>query len=271
MCLLMNLLSNVDQMLEQLEGALPLDGEGLLGIPVSLTGMNLNALKIQIEKRGDELQKKVGREIHPAVVLLDLLATGAKGEFNSTIDDYCLLTKNALRDLLQAAIYDELTGLYSRNILETRLREEFRRAKRYSLPLSVIFVETDDFKKVNDTYGHLEGDRVLAYIGRFIRAHLREVDFPARYGGDEFVAILPHTSGDIALMLAQRLHSQFGIDQKNTNLCATVTLSIGVGTMVPELQEEKELLDAADRAAYKAKIQKNMVWPVVNADPGAPA
>jgi len=263
----MNLLSTVDQMLEQLIESDTPEEDRLMGIPVNLSGVNLNALKVQIEKHRAELEKKTGRDVHPTVVLLDLLATDGKSELNATIDDYFLLTKNALRDLLQAALYDSLTGLYSRNVLQTRLREEFRRAKRYGLPLSVIFIETDSFKVVNDTYGHLEGDRVLAYIGQFIRANLRDVDFPARYGGDEFVAVLPHTGGDIALMLANRIHAQIAEDQRSANLCSPVTISVGVGTMVPELESEEQLLDAADRAAYLAKAHKDMVWPVVNAGP----
>ena len=113
------------------------------------------------------------------MALLDLADTDPGPR--PAIDDYCLLKKSTLLDLISAAVYDNLTGLYSRNILETRLQEEFQRARRYDIPLSVLFIETDGFKLYNDTYGHIEGDKVLSFIGKFI----------------------PHTGGETALGMAR--------------------------------------------------------------------
>ncbi|MDA0746385.1 MAG: GGDEF domain-containing protein [bacterium] len=261
-----DLLALVDQILNRPdEPGVPSGEDGILGLPASLTGIEIANLRENLEAHHQELQSRLGREVHLAVALLDLFAQ--KTEWHTSIDDFCLLKKTALRDLINAAIYDNLTGLYSKNILETRLQEEFRRARRYSLPLSILFIETDAFKNFNDTYGHLEGDRVLAFIGRYIRAQIREVDFPARFGGDEFMVLLPHTGGETAMSLAQRIHAEILEAQRTAGLRATVTISIGVGTMTRAMTSEDQLIEAADRASYKAKIQKNMVWPIVNADP----
>lgn len=263
----MNLLAIVDQILNQPQAAEPgsVEKNYLLGLPSSLTGIDLKAVHAYLAQHRKAMQEKLGRDVHPAAALLDLVDVNQ--ELGTTIEDFCLLKKTALRDLINAAIYDNLTGLYSRNILETRLQEEFRRARRYDVPLSVLFIETDAFKEINDTYGHLEGDRALAFIGRFIQNHVREVDFPARYGGDEFMVILPHTGGETALGLAHRIHSDIGEAQKNAGLRVRITISIGVGTLTPKMKNAENLIEAADRATYKAKTNKNMVWPTVNAEP----
>ncbi len=266
----MNLNTSVDQILAHINSPSDLaDSDHLLGIPSSLSGIELSTILGRLNKHRAKLEEDLGREVHTAAALLDLFSKPAEGENTDSIDDYCVLTKTALRDLIQTALYDNLTGLYSRNILEDRLREEFQRARRYALPLSVLFIDLDSFKTINDTYGHLEGNRVLNYIGGFIRAHLREVDLPVRYGGEEFLILLPHTSGETALNLARRIHKGIGKAQKEAELRTTVTLSIGVGTLIPRMHLYDQLIDAADQAVYKAKkAGKNMVWPIVNADPG---
>lgn len=264
----MKLLAVVDQILNQIGPTESLDHEErVLGLPSSLTGIDIVSIKDVLEDHRKGLEKRLGREVHPVVALLDLAENASDRDIEGSAEDFCLLKKTALLDLIRAALYDTLTGLYSRNSLESRLREEFRRARRYDIPLSVLFIETDGFKNINDTYGHVEGDRVLAYIGRFIRRHIREVDFPARYGGDEFMVILPHTTGETALGLAHRIHDGIGEDQQGEGLKPTVTISIGVGTLTADMRTEEELVEAADRATYRAKAKKDMVWPTVNGGP----
>ena len=264
----MSLLAVVEQILHQIGPTESLDHEErVLGLPSSLTGIDIVSIKDVLDDHRKGLETSLGRDVHPVVALLDLAENSSDQEIESTAEDFCLLKKTALLELIRAALYDTLTGLYSRNSLGTRLREEFQRARRYGVALSVMFIETDNFKHINDTFGHVEGDRVLAYIGRFIRKHIREVDFPARYGGDEFMVILPHTSGETALGLAHRIHERIAEDQKDEGLKPTVTISIGVGTVTSSMQTEEELVEAADRATYKAKVKKNMVWPTVNAEP----
>ncbi len=256
----MNLLDIVNQILDQTDDGAS-ERANLLGLPSALVGIDLEQLSDHINRHRERMQKQLGHPVHEAVALLDLLNTP---DLPYSIDDFCVLRKDAMQDLMQAAIYDKLTGLFSRNIMDTRLREEYRRAKRYELPLSALFVDVDDFKAINDTYGHAEGDQTLTFLGRFILDRLREVDIPIRYGGEEFVIILPHTDGETALNLAHQLHDGIGSAQKNAGLALPVTISIGVGTLTPEMSSESELIDAADKAVYLAKQEKNRVWPELN-------
>ncbi len=263
----MNLLAVVNQILDQ-TGESASEGSRLLGLPGTLVGIDLDALVDELNSHRKDMESRLGRPVHPAAALLDLFSE-EKSKHN--IDDFCVLRKDAMQDLMQAAVYDKLTGLFSRNMLDTRMREEYRRAKRYDLPLSVLFVDIDDFKAINDTYGHTEGDRSLSFIGRFILDRLRGIDIPIRYGGEEFVIILPHTDGNTALSLANHLRSGIGNAQKEGGLASVVTISIGVSTLTSEMTNESDLIDSADRAVYLAKEKKDLVWPGINGVQATPA
>lgn len=256
----MNLLAVVDQIMNQ-TGEEGTSKELLLGLPGALIGLDLDSIKPALEAHRLSLEKELGRPVHQAAAFLDLYA---QGEQSHQIDDFCVLKKEAMQDLMQAAIYDRLTGLFSRNIMDKRLHEEFRRARRYNIPLSCLFIDIDDFKAINDNHGHSEGDRSLSFIGRFILDRLREVDIPIRYGGEEFVIVLPHTDGETALALAAQLHDGIGAAQEKAGLKSNVTISIGVGTLTEKMKVDTELIDAADRAVYLAKKKKNRVWPGLN-------
>lgn len=256
----MNLLAVVNQIIDQ-TGESPSDDTTLLGLPGALVGIDLDAIVDELKSHREKMEEKLGRPVHPASALLDLFAR--KGTEHD-IDEFCVLRKDAMQDLMHAAVYDKLTGLFSRNIMDTRLREEYRRARRYHLPLSSLFVDVDDFKAINDNHGHAEGDRSLSFIGRFILDRLREVDIPIRYGGEEFVIILPHTDGETALTLANQLRDGIGAAQEKAGLKSTVTISIGVSTMTPDMKSEADLIDAADKAVYLAKEKKDLVWPGIN-------
>ncbi|MDT8318296.1 MAG: diguanylate cyclase [bacterium] len=114
--------------------------------------------------------------------------------------------KKAQFNLEQMAITDGLTGLYNHRHFYERLDDEFARAKRYGSPLSCIFIDLDDFKKVNDNYGHRKGDEVLRQIGMIIKEIIRESDIAARYGGEEFAILLPETGKEGAIETAERIH-----------------------------------------------------------------
>jgi two-component system cell cycle response regulator len=150
---------------------------------------------------------------------------------------------------------DSLTGLFNRRAFEKKIHEEFERSKRYHNPLSVLIFDLDNFKSINDTYGHHGGDAALVKISETLREMTRQSDFSARFGGEEFVMILPETDQDNAFQVANKIHgavrsSSFG----TTNRPFALTVSIGVSSSSTRAYSTwREMLDDADRAMYLAK------------------
>jgi two-component system cell cycle response regulator len=152
---------------------------------------------------------------------------------------------------------DSMTGLYNfRHFLET-LRQEIDKAKRYKDPLSCIMLDIDNFKTVNDTHGHQVGDMVLKELARSVSISVRSSDIPARYGGDEFVIVLPKTDKVLALKLANRLMKLFSGKEirisDNNGQNVKVTLSIGIAAFPDDTTDMDELMKMADEALYRAK------------------
>jgi diguanylate cyclase (GGDEF)-like protein len=170
--------------------------------------------------------------------------------------------RNALEEVERLAITDSLTGLYNHRHLFELAGRELQRARRYQLPLSVMMVDIDEFKRVNDTYGHAMGDQVLQGIAECCRKELREVDVIGRYGGDEFVALLPETGLSAACQVAERLRKSIAermIDTKAGRI--TVTASLGIAVLDDEHPTPESLLDRADQALYVAKQNgRNRIW-----------
>jgi len=150
---------------------------------------------------------------------------------------------------------DSLTGLFNRRAFEKKINEEFERSKRYHNPLSILLLDIDNFKMINDSYGHHGGDAALVKISETFRERTRQSDFPSRYGGEEFVLILPETDQDSALQVASKIHdsirtSAFGTATRPFAL----TVSIGVSSTSARFYSDwRELVDDADRALYIAK------------------
>jgi len=153
------------------------------------------------------------------------------------------------------ATHDPLTGLYNRNILEDRLKDEIQRAARYEHPLSILMLDIDHFKTINDNYGHHVGDLVLQRFAEIIEGSIRTSDYAARYDGEEFVVTLPETPIAEAEGLAERIRKQvaehpFSIEnEKGIHL----TISIGISTFSERCQTGKELLTASDSAMHASK------------------
>jgi len=149
-----------------------------------------------------------------------------------------------------------LTQTYNRHHFVGRLAAEVRRAKRYSRPTSLIFLDVDKFKDINDKYGHLQGDQVLRDLGRLFLANLRDVDVVCRYGGDEFVLLLPETDLPMAQQTAEKIRTsvvQFPFTSLDSpEITLPVTVSIGVSALDME-QNEDQFLQQADEALYTAK------------------
>jgi len=176
-------------------------------------------------------------------------------------DQAALAIANAqmYQEVQQIAITDPLTGLYNRRGLLNIGRRELERAARYSRPLSAILFDIDFFKKVNDTHGHVFGDKVLRKVADCCRQHLRNVDIIGRYGGEEFLILLPETNASITRQIAERL--RLAIAETLTWLDETpessryvqVTVSLGVASLTPGMQDLAELIERADQAQYRAK------------------
>ena len=156
--------------------------------------------------------------------------------------------------LQQQAIRDELTGLYNRRYLEESLERELQRAERTGQPLTLMMIDVDHFKAVNDTYGHQAGDRVLQAVAELLRKRLRAQDVICRFGGEEFVVILPDTPARQTLVRLQRWFRQEGLlAVTHADQVINVRFSIGLAEYPGHGGSREQLLGAADQALYQAK------------------
>ncbi len=164
--------------------------------------------------------------------------------------------------LLEISQTDPLTGLFNRRYLLNALDREMERTRRTGLATSLIMIDLDNFKKVNDIYGHRSGDAVLQEVGQIWRRNIRKLDIPCRYGGEEFVIILPGTRQPHAVRLAERLKSALG-DQavELDEVAVSVTASFGVDTYVAQENLSAEaFLDRVDQLLLQAKaLGRNLV------------
>jgi diguanylate cyclase (GGDEF)-like protein len=158
--------------------------------------------------------------------------------------------------LEEEATVDEKTGLANYRVFYKKLREEWERSERYKLPLSIVMLDLDDFKRVNDSVGHPAGDRVLREFAVLLSGGARGTDLPARYGGEEFAMILPHTDRDRAQRVAERIRAAVAdFSFLEPDLPLRVTVSAGAATFAPAvpIASAEQLVAAADRALYAAK------------------
>ena len=166
--------------------------------------------------------------------------------------------------LLDINLKDSLTGAYNRLFLTTRLQEEFERHRRYSRTLSLIMLDIDYFKKVNDTYGHQCGDFILKSVCETINAILRKVDMLVRFGGEEFCCLLPETDLQSAMIMAERIRKAIEKKEFNYNdAVIRITVSLGVHEFRGDIDSPDTLLRTADEALYKAKeAGRNQVFSI---------
>ncbi len=147
---------------------------------------------------------------------------------------------------------DGLTDLYNRRYMDEKLNEEIDRAVRYKRPLSLIMVDIDLFKKINDAYGHQKGDEVLTTVARILKVTSRNMDILCRYGGEEMVFILPETSPEHAMIMADMCRQRID-DNVVKETGVKVTISLGVAGVSMRCDSAEDLIAAADRALYRAK------------------
>lgn len=197
--------------------------------------------------------------------VIELLNKVKRDEFSeedlfilTTLADYAAIAlENAqfFQKVKELTITDDVTKLYNSRYMYDFLDQELRRCQRYEMELSIIFLDLDYFKSVNDTYGHLIGSRLLREIAQIISKKLRNVDIAVRYGGDEFVVILPSTSREAALHVADRIRDALNnmVFLQEEGLKIKQTASFGVSTFPRDATNKLDLIRQADKAMYHVK------------------
>lgn len=259
-------------------------GEGMAGW-VAQKGRSLIIKEVLNDKRFSDYVKNNAKGLIPRSVLCVPITSKKKiigvlevlnkqGGASFTNKDTELLLKlvdqaaiaiersNLYQKMANLAITDDLTKLFNLRYLYRALDIEIKRCRRYSSTFSIVFLDLDSFKLVNDRHGHLCGSKTLVQIASILVSALRDVDIIARYGGDEFVVVLPHTPVDMAIKIAERIKSDISTYRflKEEGLSLRVTASFGVAGYPDHAKDEIELLRLSDQAMYVAKsLGKNRV------------
>jgi diguanylate cyclase (GGDEF)-like protein len=178
--------------------------------------------------------------------------------FLNALCDYAAIAidnARAVERIQELTITDDCTGLYNARHLYKTLEAEVYRSARFGHEFSVIFIDLDHFKSVNDTHGHLVGSKLLAEVGYLIKSHLRLIDYAFRYGGDEFVILLPQTSKEAALIVARRLLEVMRVSEfmATEGLKLNVRCSMGLATYPEDAKSAHEIIRQADEMMYMVK------------------
>jgi diguanylate cyclase (GGDEF)-like protein len=219
----------------------PLVG-AMIAFPLSCRGRRVGAL-VGLDRLASVREPRLSASILRAVrVLLEPASVAL---------DNALLLKRAEA----LSVTDDLTHLYNSRYLNLVLRRETKRASRSGRPLSLLFLDLDGFKAVNDTHGHLFGSRALVEAAAVIRGSARETDVVARFGGDEFALVLPDTGGEGAYAVGERIRERIAAQKflAGDGLNLHLTVSVGVATLPDVAASAEELVQAADKAMYQVK------------------
>jgi diguanylate cyclase (GGDEF)-like protein len=213
--------------------------ESIICVPLIARGRCLGVIEL-INKATDE---RFGKE--------DLLLL-------TTLADYTAIAiENAifLNKVHELTITDDLTGLYNSRFLQSRLDYEVERAKRFKYDLSMIFLDLDYFKDVNDKFGHLSGSKLLKEVAKLIAGKTRNIDMACRYGGDEFIILMPETTKKNAVLVARKLRKclKEHVFLKEEGINHRLTGSFGVASYPEDADNKNDLIQMADTAMYKTK------------------
>ncbi len=173
-----------------------------------------------------------------------------QGAYVQRLEGYQLQMEQAQAHLQSLTLTDGLTSIGNRLAFEKRLTDEINRAERHGTPLSLLMIDVDRFKALNDRFGHPVGDRTLIMVAKALQEAARTTDFVGRYGGEEFAVLLPHTGGEGALIMAERCRRAV---ERVAWKDAPVTVSVGAATYVSGKSRNDELVSEADRALYAVK------------------
>jgi diguanylate cyclase (GGDEF)-like protein len=227
--------------------------QSILAVPLAIKGSVLGVIEL-VNGQGDG-----------PFTAEDLRILSTVAEFSA------IAIENAqnFQKVQELTVLDDHTGLYNSRHLRRTIEQEVVRATRFGHPVSVVFFDLDRFKEVNDTHGHQVGSQLLREIGQLLRKTLRSTDVPVRYGGDEFVMLLPETSKDQAIECARRLRDEI----KGTAFLSRepfgpvrVGASFGVATFPDDAKSPDELITRADQAMYRVKAERR--GQVASAEPG---
>jgi len=202
----------------------------------------------QIRAHRDRLREKLGRDVGTRVAILDYFVNLNRELKNPKVIEISIYERTE-----RSAITDGLTGLYNHAYFLQALRREIHRSKRHELKMSLAMFDLDDFKKLNDTRGHLEGDKVLMKAAALIKEALREIDVAARYGGEEFAVILPETSASGAFVVAERIRRKVADHFRKKKGGPKVTVSGGVAAYPEDSEALEDLIKRADQGLYRSK------------------
>jgi diguanylate cyclase (GGDEF)-like protein len=209
----------------------------------------------RIRRHRDALRKDLHRDVGLRVALLDYFVNVSHELKNPKVIEIAIYESTA-----RSAVTDGLTGLFNHEYFMTALRRETQRCKRHALHVSLVMLDVDDFKAINDTYGHLQGDHILMKSATLVTQSLREIDIAARYGGEEFAVILPDTPRTGAFVVADRIRRRVEDHFRRRKDGPQVTLSGGVATFPDDAADLEQLIQRADEGLYRSKAQgKNRV------------
>jgi len=194
----------------------------------------------------EAMRRAMGRDPGLRVAMLDYFVNVSRELRNPKIIEISIFERTQ-----RSAVSDGLTGLYNHAYFLQALRQEVLRSKRHGLKAALMLLDLDDFKRVNDDRGHVEGDRVLMKAAAIVRDSVREIDVAARYGGEEFAVLLPDTSRLGAFVVAERIRRR--IEERFARSRAPVTLSGGIAVFPDDAAAPADLIVAADAGLYGAK------------------
>jgi len=252
-------------------------GEGISGL-VAQTGQAMLVPDVSVESRFVEQESfrilrgsfvcvplRVKRQ--EVIGVLNALKPDPHGFTVGDLDLFQAVANQVAAALENAQLYqrtkelstrDDLTGLFNRRHFFENMEKEVQRARRYQRVFSVIILDLDDFKKYNDTHGHLKGDEALREVARLLLANTRRADIVARYGGEEFVVLLPEINAQGAGVVAEKIRAaveQYPFAGRHTQPGGRMTVTLGLGTYPTDADDGLELVDVADRALYSGKQQ----------------
>ncbi len=203
----------------------------------------------QIISHRNSMSESLGRGVNLRTAICDYFCT-----INKSMTNPIIIEIRVLEDALYSLRYDSLTGLYSRRTFDEVFVREIERANRYGKELSVLFFDLDDFKGVNDTFGHLAGDEALEHVARIVMGEIRTIDIASRYGGEEIVVVLPETGKAAAFVVGERIREKVeSIKLNYKDQIINLTISGGIATLPIDATDTKSLIRNADIAVYKAK------------------